>query len=159
LTVGIHRNLTLAALTLTLSGCTFAASVREYLVEVFPPGATIEISDSCSGAFGLAGGAAQFHVTFPEGAATPDLTGLALDRGVWSREGSLIETVQKHGEQFGLETTVTHGWNCLLDMREDGRTWFTDPMPGLYFRSQDQTILIMLPDGHPGVGVLFAQGR
>jgi hypothetical protein len=158
LAVGIYRRLTLSALALTLSGCTFEATVREYLVEVFPPGTTVQISDSCSGAFGMAGGAAQFQVTFPKG-APPDLTALALDQGAWSREGSLLEAVEKHGEDFGLGSTVTDGWNCLRDMREDGRAWFTDPMPGLYFRSQDQTIMIMLPDSHSGVGVLFAQGR
>ncbi len=143
----------------TLSGCTFEGAVSEYLVDIFPVGSVIQVTDSCSSAFGAGGGAAVFEVTFPQNVSVPDLAALQLERGAWTREDSLQKFAEKHDFEVGIAATVLDGRDCFRSLREDADVWLFEPKPGLFFRSNDQTLVIMLPDDALGAGAVFSQGR
>jgi hypothetical protein len=142
-----------------LAGCTFEGAVSEYLVDVFPEGSVIQVTNSCSSAFGAGGGAAVFEVTFPQNDAVPELAALKPERGVWTREDSLQIFAAKYGSKVGIAATVLDGKNCLNTMRDDADSLLSAAQPGLFYRSHDQTVVIMMPDGVPGTGMIFSQGR
>jgi hypothetical protein len=159
LVVGIYHFLRVSAIVCTLSGCTYEGAVLEYLVDVLPVGSAIQVTDSCSSAFGAGGGAAVFEVTFPQDASVPDLAALGLERGTWTREGSLGSFAEEHDFEVGIAATVLDGRECFRSLREDADAWLFEPKPGLFYRSEDQTVVIMMPDDAPGVGAVFSQGR
>lgn len=64
-----------------------------------------------------------------------------------------------YDSEVGIAATVLDGKNCLMSMRDDAVALPGEPQPGLYFRSQDQSVVIMMPDDMPGTGVLFSQGH
>ena len=157
--VGVYRNLAFSAVLCTVSGCTVDGALHEYLSEVFPGGSTIKITESCGGTLGLTAAVAVFEVGFAGGAPTPDMTLFTPDAGVWTREGSLQEFAEKYDFEVGISATVLDGKDCLTSMRDDAKSLLFEPQPGLYFRSHDQSVIIMMPDDEPGTGLIFAQGR
>ncbi len=130
--------------------------MRQYLAEVLPPASDLRVADSCGGWLGLSPAVAVFDVTLPEGA---DLDTLATGLGTWSRQASLPGFVDEAGKPVGLAATVLDGKDCLRHLRPDAEAILFGPLPGLYFQSRDQSVLVVLPDGHPGLGILFTQGR
>jgi hypothetical protein len=117
--------------------------VRQYLAEVLPPASDLRVADSCGGWLGLSPAVAVFDVTLP----------------TWSRQASLPGFVDEAGKPVGLAATVLDGKDCLRHLRPDAEAILFGPLPGLYFQSRDQSVLVVLPDGHPGLGILFTQGR
>ncbi len=69
------------------------------------------------------------------------------------------EFALKYGSEVGISATVLDGKNCLMSMRDDAVVLLGKLQPGLYFRSHDQSVVIMMPDDMPGMGVLFSQGH
>jgi hypothetical protein len=157
--VGVYRFLRVSAAFCTLSGCTFEGAALDYLVDVFPQGSVIQVTDSCSSAFGAGGGAAVFEASFEQNGQAPYLTSLSPELGTWTREDSLQKFAEKYDFEVGIAATVLDGRDCFRSLREDADAWLFEPKPGLYFRSTDQNIVVMLPDNALGTGVLFSQGR
>ena len=142
-----------------LSTCSAEDSLTNYLGEVLPAGTEIEINESCGGTFGLNPAVALFQVAIPNQLSSPDLTAIAFEGGSWTRQASLQEFANQHGAPVGIGATILDGKGCLRDLRDDADSLLFEPLPGLYFRSNDQSVIIILPDGEPGRGVLFTQGR
>lgn len=157
--VGVRDFLGVAATIFTLSGCTVEGALVEYLSEVFPSGSKIEITESCGGSLGLSAAVAVLEVSFPEEFPTQDLTAFDSERGEWTRQASLREFVEKDDFEVRTAATVLDGKDCLRDLRDDADALLFEPKPGLYFRSNDQTVVIMMPDDEVGTAVLLAQGR
>lgn len=157
--VDVNCILKVSASICTLSGCTFEGAALEYLVDVFPQGSVIQVTDSCSRTFGMGGGAVIFEASFQQNAQAPDLTALSPELGTWTREDSLQKFAKKYDFEVGIAATVLDGRDCFRSLREDAEAWLFEPNPGIYFRSHDQNIVIMMPDDPPGYGVLFSQGR
>jgi hypothetical protein len=157
--VGVCHSFRVSAILCTLAGCTFEGASREYLVDVFPQGSVIQVTDSCSRAFGAGGGAAVFEVSFAQNDQAADLTALSPELGTWTREGSLPTFAETYDSEVGIAATVLDGRDCFRSLRDDADAWLFEPKPGLFFRSHDQNIVIMMPDDAPGIGVIFSQGR
>lgn len=148
----------LAALCV-LAGCTTETAVQQYLTEILPTASVVRATDSCGGWLGLSPAVALVDVTLPKGVARGDLIGLETETGAWSYRGSLQDFVDDEGKPVGLAATVLDGKDCLRRLRADADAILFGPLPGLYFRSHDQSVLVILPDGQPGLGILFTQGR
>ncbi|MBL9050207.1 MAG: hypothetical protein JNK19_08865 [Tabrizicola sp.] len=157
--VAIYRFLGIAAVISSLSGCTTAGALHDYLSEVFPSGSAIKITDTCGGTLGLSAAVAVIEVSLPGGAPPLNEESLATETGRWTRQESLQEFIEQHAEPAGIGVTVGDGKDCLLDLRDDAEALLFEPSPGFYYRSNNQMVVIMLPDSEPGRGVVFAQGR
>lgn len=91
-------------------------------------------------------------------APRPDLTTFPVKDGVWTRQSSLLEFADQHDAEPGISATVLDAKDCLEALRADARVLLFEPSLGLYFRSGDQTVVIILPDALPGTGVILTQG-
>jgi hypothetical protein len=157
--VGVRDLLGVAALLGALSGCTVDGALHAYLSEVFPAGSTVEITESCGGTLGLSAAVAVFDVDFAGDAPTPDLTAFSPDDGAWTRQKSLREFAELYESGEGIAAAILYGRDCLGDLRDDANALLAGPVAGLYFRSHNQQVVIVLPDNEPGTGVVFALGR
>jgi hypothetical protein len=135
------------------------SALHDYLSEVFPTGSDIKIQESCGGSLGLSATVAVFEVVVANDDPASELTRFAPEDGTWTRQASLQEFVDAHGEPVGLAATVLDGKACQRKLRNDANALLFEQAPGLYFRSHDQTAFIMMPDDEPGTGVVFVQGR
>lgn len=157
--VGVRGLLGVAALLGALSGCTVDGALHAYLSEVFPAGSTVEITESCGGTLGLSATVAVFEVDLVGDAPTPDLTAFSPDHGAWTCQKSLKEFAELYDSGEGIAAAILYGRDCLGDLRDDANALLAGPVPGLYFRSHNQQVVIILPDSEPGTGVVLAQGR
>jgi hypothetical protein len=157
--VGVYGLLGIAALLVALSGCTVDGALHAYLSEVFPASSTVEITESCGGTLGLSAAVAVFEVDFAGDAPTPDLTAFSPDDGTWTRQKSLMEFAELYDSGEGIAAAILYGRDCLDYLRDDANALLAGPVPGLYFRSYNQMVVIVLPDDEPGTGIVFAQGR
>lgn len=157
--MGVKDLLGVSAIVCSLSGCTYEGSIQEYLADIFPEGSVIQVTDSCSSAFGLGGGAAVFEIAVSDDEPVLEPGEFSPERGAWTREQSMQEFALKYGSEVGISATVLDGKNCLMSMRDDAVVLLGKLQPGLYFRSHDQSVVIMMPDDMPGMGVLFSQGH
>ncbi|MBL9072697.1 hypothetical protein [Tabrizicola sp.] len=133
-------------------------ALHEYLSEVFPTGTVIQITDTCGGTLGLTPAVAVFAVSLSADDPSYELQRFATERGHWTRQASMQEFAQDHDQTVGISATVLDGKDCLASLGKEALL-HTDPaMPGQYFRSNDQTVVIVIPDDTPGQGVLFVQG-
>ncbi len=134
------------------------------LVELLGTAFTTEsvtwISDSCHSFLGFGPAVAVFDVTFTGDDPAPDLTALATGDGTWTRQESMQQFAEDHdhGNVPGISATVLDGKDCLGSLGMESLLSTRVPLPGQYYRSDDQTIVIVMPDSTPGQGVLFVQG-
>lgn len=153
--MSVYRNLRLLALLCVLVGCTVEGSAQEYLSEVFPPGYQTEITDSCGG--GLSPVVVLFDVSHPLNGEAK-LVGFEPELGKWTRASSMRQFAETNSSR-DVAGTILDTKDCLKKLLTDANTVLGQSMPGLYFRNDFGSVVIVLPEDQPGTGILFSQGR
>jgi hypothetical protein len=146
--------------TFFVSGCTVEGRLVEILGSAFTTASVIWISDSCHSFLGFGPAVAVFDVTFTGDDPAPDLTALATGDGTWTRQESLQQFAEDHDQEngLGISATVLDGKDCLGRLGRDVLLSERILVPGQYYRSKDQSVVIVMPESTPGQGVLFVQG-
>lgn len=146
---------TLIAASLAIAGCSNDASLEETLAEILPPSAQISLTETCKKFLGAS------VALFSDVSLTSDESILnhAVD-GLWAPSSSLSEFAETDAEKYqgaGVGATILDGKDCLRDITNEAEEILFGAKAGLYFRSENRKIVVIMFDAPKGHGVMFLQ--
>lgn len=150
-----NRLVLLAFLAPINFGCTSEKHLEPIILGAFPKSVAVEIETFCTHIMGPA--VAVFSY---EGAEPDTIREYQAPNGSWTHSSSLgrfAEISDSGRGGLGVGITILDGKKCLREVVENADDILFQPNPGLYYRSDEREIVVILPESTPGEGMLFIQ--
>lgn len=146
---------TLIATSLAISGCSNESRLKDILARTLPPSAQISMIETCSENLGAAVGL----FSDISQASDESILNHRVD-GLWTRSASLSEFAKSDTERYqgaGVGATILDGKDCLREISNKAEEILFETKTGLYFRSENRKIVVVMFDEPKGHGVIFLQ--
>jgi hypothetical protein len=141
-----------------LGGCTQEAHLKDILAHALSAKGEVTVEKSCTYFLGFGPAVAIFQISPGLAEEVVGLTGRFAEDSAWSHHDSMIDFYEERGVQtVGIGATVLDGKDCLRGLIANADAVLFDKMPGAYFASPDEEVVIVLFSEPQGRGAIFVQ--
>ena len=154
----ITRLLALASASVLLSACSQDDNLLKLLANASVPRGAAAITKSCTSFLGLGPAVATFEISPELAKEAASLAGGFSEGSAWSHHDSMPEFVKERSRKVvGISATLLDGKDCLQGLTPSARAILFEKMPGTYYASPAEDVVIVLFAEPQGSGVIFVQ--
>ncbi|NUB46826.1 hypothetical protein GEU84_020795 [Fertoebacter nigrum] len=154
----LSRLLAISVNALLLGGCTQEGHLLDILARALSSDGEVKIETSCTAFLGFGPAVAIFQVSPGLAEEAVSLTGRFAENWAWSHHESMNDFHKKRGVRtVGIGATLLDGKDCLKKLTANADALLFDKMPGAYFASPDEEVVIVLFSEPQGRGAIFVQ--
>ena len=154
----INRLLAVSCTLLFTVGCTQDSNIMEILGEALPGDESPTLTNSCTSFLGFGPAVGIFEVSPEAAREAAGFRGRFAGTSSWSQHGSMLAFAEARSQEvLGINATLLDGKECLREMTADADKILFGDLPGTYYASPDQEVVIVLFSDTSAKGAIFIQ--